>query len=710
MVDPEKNRFAMEDMDDEPPETRWVYKDQAERENTVFLDEYSPASRRWYKNPLNWILIGGALLILSAFSIISFLYYSGYFQIGSKAPMVEGSVDSEMKDRYYVPGPPYGETLQKAVALYRSHERDRAKRAFENFVDEDHPDGEKSIALTYLGIMAMETERYALGRHQLLRALRYDGESVSALVNLSIVERRMGNRELAEEYAKKARELAPSDPTVNVLLGNLLTETKDLDEAVDAYEKGIHRSPDDPLLYYNLALSLVRQEKYDEAIRNFALTIKNQKTGELAVRSHAHMGRIYFAQGNLELAVDHLKEAASMAPDNGRYRYNLGVAYLRTGQKKAALDEFKAAIESGATDKEVYYGLAQAFQEMNQPSMAKRALNKAIYANPGDLTALFMLGDLYLEGRELIPAAETYKKIINTTPGDASTREALLKLGVVYLDMERYTEASETFERLLSLDPGNVDALFGLGAAYHKAGRPHDAVSVWKRALATNEQSGANKLPLSRNDERRIRMALAKTYGGEGAYDLALKEYRLIRALNKRDPVIDEDPELEMESGRVYLLMKDYSSAIAHYERVASFVSTDAQRRMEAFRALAKAHLEIGGRNDLDQARAYANKAARMAPDRLDIQLIRATILMKTGSAVDREKAIEILRAVTASDVEANLAARAYNLLGTAYYDNGEYSRSLRAYDHSIQLDPSLTDAYENQRRASSAYENSLRQ
>jgi lipoprotein NlpI len=87
------------------------------------------------------------------------------------------------------------------------------------------------------------------------------------------------------------------------------------------------------------------------------------------------------------------------------------------------------------------------------------------------------------------------------------------------------------------------------------------------------------------------------------------------------------------------------------------------------------------------------------------MQLMRAGMLMKTGSMVDREKAIEVLQALTAGDLSSDKASQAYNLLGLAFHKNGEYSRALKAFDSAIQLNPQNREAYENQRASANAYE-----
>jgi tetratricopeptide (TPR) repeat protein len=133
------------------------------------------------------------------------------------------------------------------------------------------------------------------------------------------------------------------------------------------------------------------------------------------------------------------------------------------------------------------------------------------------------------------------------------------------------------------------------------------------------------------------------------------------------------------------------------------------QLRRDAHAGIARALLSSGRREDLDAARENAAKASRLDPSDYVISLLRAEILLKTESPVDRERAIELLAAVASSDIDSKTASRAHNLSGTAYYKNGEYARALREFDYAVRLDPSNLDASENQRAASNAYEQSLK-
>lgn len=693
MADPNKNRLRLED-EWEPDEPVAAYVEGPEE-----------ADRRRMRFRL-FAWLGFALILLVGVGGALYWYLGvkgGKTGISMLDRRLEDVELDGIRDRYYLPEDKVSPELQKAIAYYKTNYRERAKAEFENFVESAAPDKEKAIALTYLGVMSLETDRFARAKHHLLRALKYNDVFVPALVNLAIAERKMGNYEEARKIAEKARELAPEDSQVTVLLGNILAETQDLAGAADAFKEGIEQDPQNPDIYYNLALSLLRQQKYEEAILYFSKAIEVAGPGQIAVQSHAHLGHIYFSKGNNEMAADHLNHAVTLAPDNGKYRYNLGVVYLRLRKQREALQEFEKALTTGSNDAAVLRGLARAFEDLGHVSLAIQSLEKALYQNPNDVTTLFLLGDLLYKEKDLLKAADAFRKVVNITPGDKNTEEALLKLGTIYSDLERYDQAERMLERAQTLNPNNPDILYRLGLVAARSGNPERAVAAWKRALA-----GGGRAGLERADERKIRLELAQLYRGQGGFDLALEQYRLVLARANEEPRTD-DPEARLALAQTHLELKNYSGAIESFQKVVDSPRAAPGDRKAAYTGLALAYAGSGRADDLDQARANATRAARMDPSDNEAQLVQARVLMQTESMVDRQKAIEVLMALVNSDNDPDFASRAYNLLGLAYYKNAEYTRALRAFDYAVQLDPSNQDAYKNQRAAANAHERSLR-
>ena len=719
------NRFEFEDEESiesggpgNPEGTDYLY-DESPGEgllDEVYLDEPDTT----YKNRQRFRRIITASLLLLVLLVGGVVVYLKFFRSPGDGPaanrgpikMHEGRLD-DLKDRPYLPEGNFSTELNRAIGFYKANNFEQAKRAFENFLTVSEDPREKAVALVYLGLMAFNQEKYTVARLHFSRAEQWDSKSVAVLVNRAILERKLKNGAAAKDYARRAQELAPRDHRVSRLLGNIQSDNENSAGAIDSYRKAIESSPGDAYNYYNLGLALLKERNDEEAIVNF-LKAADNGTGEVVVQAYNRVAQIYFRQERFELAVDYQKKAIQIAPAEAKYHYNLGVIYLRMKRNKEALASFQAALRVKSNDARIYRGLSYAFGELKQNNLAIQSLKDALYLNPDDISSLFLLGDLYYKEQDLLKSAEVFQKIVNITPGGANSQEALNKLGAVYVDLERYDDAVAAFNKLLSMNNRSGRGWYGLGVAYMRVGKADLAIGAWRKALDGGNvagdpgESGAGnqRPPLSRDEERMIRNEMASLYRRRGAFNEALNQYRLILDSNRRTPVKTEDPRIHLEMGRTFLRMKAYPDAIKSLQTVTASRSANSLQRKDAFVLLARAHGASDRPEDREMARENANKAARLAPQDYDARYEQAATFLKTGSLTDRDRAIEILRALTGSDLNEQNASRAYNLLGLAYYKNGEYLKAKNSFEYAVQLNPSNKTAYDNLRLAGTALEN----
>ena len=638
------------------------------------------------------------------------------------------------EDRYYMPKTGLSPALKQAITHYQEKRLRQAKAALETIVNSMAPDKQKAVALTYLGIIAMNRDNFPLARHYLLNALRHDSESVGALVNLSILERLVNNYAVARDYALQAKKLAPEDSHVLLLLGNLLLEKEEADAAITTYEKAISGLERDVLIHYNLGLAHLRKGNTESAIQNFKLVDKETTPTSLRLRAQAQLGQIYFTREQLDLAADYLLKAVRLAPENSKYLYNLGVVYLRKKQKQEALTYFQRCLQTEQVTPKIYRSLAQALVRLEKPQLAIVALQKTLRIHPKDLDALFQLAELQYQLADLTQAEEAFQKIVEISPVNSNTQQALHRLAEIYLDMERYGSAINVLEKAIQLQAQNPQAYFLLGKVYEKYGKSELAIATWKKALTlqsplevrknslavpTKEESlllekaahsQSQKLPLTYSQEHRIRLALAQLYQRQGAYDLAIKQYHLLQEHKQgKNPTLIEDTQLHLALAKAYMATKNFKNAIQYLKPVSNSTKATFEQRREAFVQLARAYIYRG--QDAESTRnalVSINNAVSLDSDHPQTRLEQAWVLLKTQTAINREKALEVLTALIHSIEAPNLLTQAYNLMGLVYLENGEYRRALTAFDYSLQLDSTNREAQSNRRTAVNAHEKSL--
>ena len=174
------------------------------------------------------------------------------------------------------------------------------------------------------------------------------------------------------------------------------------------------------------------------------------------------LGTLLAESGEIELALAHLKSAASRMPHSAMIQTNLGNVYLKLGEldqagecykkslrldpqvpetlfnlgvihhRQGRLDEAASCIESSLEIKpsfhEAYMELSKIYREQNHPDLAAACFIKVLAIKPDKIEALFELGNLYAASRNYSSASFYFKRILEIEPGNESARHAVAAL------------------------------------------------------------------------------------------------------------------------------------------------------------------------------------------------------------------------------------------------------------------------------------------
>jgi Flp pilus assembly protein TadD len=113
---------------------------------------------------------------------------------------------------------------------------------------------------------------------------------------------------------------------------------------------------------------------------------------------------------------------------------------------------------------------------------------------------LLQCGQGLVKRRHHAQAAIVLERADRIEPGKGSILEPL---GRAYHHSGQYERARETFERLLEVDPSGHWAHFALAATLRKLGRPADARTHLRLAVALNPRSELYRTALARLDQAR---------------------------------------------------------------------------------------------------------------------------------------------------------------------------------------------------------------
>ena len=209
-----------------------------------------------------------------------------------------------------------------------------------------------------------------------------------------------------------------------------------------------------------------------------------------------------------------LERAVHARPDNTEAQMALGVKRFRCGQAAAALEPLRMAIQLAPNNSSAYFYLGVSLLALDRDEEARNAFKRMAALTPPDDDQLYLLlrgysklsSALAERLHEVAPdsyrlmqvegeyfdaqnrpdlALEQYKLAVQKQPAVASTHYAL---GSAYWVRMRSEEAAAEFRATIKFSPEHYMARYKLGMILLEQGHPHDAAAEFRAALAV--QSG----------------------------------------------------------------------------------------------------------------------------------------------------------------------------------------------------------------------------
>lgn len=329
----------------------------------------------------------------------------------------------------------------------------------------------------YLLGSALFLERDVNGaRAEIVRALEIDGQLVEARKVLARIHAMAGEHELAAEEGRKVLRSRPEDGSTRLLV----------------------------------AQSLVRQRRFDDAIRELDSIPEAQQNGETwyalgrvwAFKGDAAKARELFLRANDALpnqpdilesllsldrregrvaeSVERIEKAAAAEPESARLTHLHGMVLVLTGHGAEAESAFRRAIDLDPNDLTPYQSLAQYLAFTGRREEVLSTYEKAVETRPDSAGLLLVLGSLYEAYGDLDKARETYERAVKADPELAPAKNNLAYL---------LAESGQNLDRALDLAqeakaklPDNGHAADTLGWVLYKKGIPTAAVGYLREA------------------------------------------------------------------------------------------------------------------------------------------------------------------------------------------------------------------------------------
>ncbi len=213
--------------------------------------------------------------------------------------------------------------------------------------------------------------------------------------------------------------------------------------------------------YYNLALAYRRLGRVDEAIDFLKRAVSIVPNN---AQYHFAVGQILFERHDYAEAIKSFLETLRIDPIHAQGRYLLGLAYQKTGCLKEAVESFRRCSYLEVQNGDVFRELGVSCYHCGHLEEAKQAFCKGAELLPQDHLCPFYLGMILTKDQVFLKdALEFFKKAIRLKPDFV---EAYRELGNVCVGLGDYKGAVRAFRDVLRLDENLVQVHYHLGFAY----------------------------------------------------------------------------------------------------------------------------------------------------------------------------------------------------------------------------------------------------
>lgn len=160
--------------------------------------------------------------------------------------------------------------------------------------------------------------------------------------------------------------------------------------------------------------------------------------------------------GQFPQALQHLNQAAQLAPNNSEVLRMLGECRFRTGQPGPGMEALQASLRADPANAKTWFSIGAISALTGRHPAAAEAFGKVVELQPTNAVALACLGKTQQTLKQVDEAIETYQRAIDLQPDHL---EARTDLANCYLHMGKIDEAITEFREVLARKPDHIAAL-----------------------------------------------------------------------------------------------------------------------------------------------------------------------------------------------------------------------------------------------------------
>jgi tetratricopeptide (TPR) repeat protein len=309
----------------------------------------------------------------------------------------------------------------------------------------------------------------------------------------------------AAAQSKKVKKKQLETAKKLVAEGDTLYGQKNYQAAIGKYTQATELAPNYAFAYFSKGHAYYNLGQYDSALEALDESLKQ---GYTAIEVYKIRWETFFQKKNYDAALTDLQQILKINPSDPAFNFNVGKVYFAQGAYQNALDAYQKMSNLDPKNGDVHYFMALSYSALNKYTEQKAECTKAIdKGTKYRIECLVFIGQALQIEKKYDEAAQVFEKALIAKPNN---REVFFKLAHIYRLLSQFDKAIATTKASLLAFPNDGDFFTILSLYYGLADQPGQSANYAQAAINVlpDKYAGYTNLCRAYNDLKQYNKAV----------------------------------------------------------------------------------------------------------------------------------------------------------------------------------------------------------
>ena len=229
------------------------------------------------------------------------------------------------------------------------------------------------------------------------------------------------------------------------------------------------------------------------------------------------LGLLAWQKNQCEAAIDLIKQATRIKPENSLFLRDLARFLHDTGCLNQAIQIYQQALKVVPEDSAIGRELVSVLYQAEEPDEVLQVLQHIVDTNPSDTVSHIELGNFLQSAGRFEEAIRVYQKAISI---DSNAYEAYNNLSVALCKTARFDQAIQACQKAIHIFPNYYEVYVNLGNIYEAVKQFGQAVESYQKAIRINSEVAG------------VHFSLGNVLKEIGRHEEAIQAYQRVFLLN----------------------------------------------------------------------------------------------------------------------------------------------------------------------------------